>query len=468
MNRLFILILLVTPLFGCGSHCGTDAWDNFIRLGIRQNSVCHSEFTSGSTIGLSVSVPSSSRGLWVDDNVVPRTLTFSHGGASVKCSRNGGASFSDCDTSSTLAWLVGDYSVEHIIRAYSNEGLYEDYSFTPSTQYPGVSFLSCDVEEDGTNNTFDSFETAHLGAGSKVICLTDGVSITNSVGLSGDDMIIGGDDTTIVVRQGQTGSFVSTRNSGTSAQMSMFTASGRTGVKFIGLTLDYNTGGSGWAVKADSSSQDIQLLHSSVTNSGASGAAYVIYVLGSSGGTTPITIHDSTITAAEDKTAVLVSSGTVAITDSTIETKYQGVRVSIGATASVSDSTVYCNGSSGASDYPLYNFRGTLSVTDSVIKDGCGNGAVVVDDNNFSAAVVNLEGTTIKRTNQVTGNTSQALVALNGGSGNQFNSSGNQNLVCNEATATVAFTGMSTGTFSGSWSDTSQLNGNPATISDCP
>lgn len=353
----------------------------------------------------------------MDDNTSARTLTFTHLGSSAYCSRDGGLNFGSCDSSSTLIWLASDYSKKHVIRVYGNNGYYEDYELTPSIQYPGVSFISCDEEEDGTNNTFDTFESARLGTGTKVICLSNGVTISNSVALNGDDMIIGGDNTTIVVRQGQTAGFVSTRNSGTSAQMSVLTATGRTGVKLIGVTIDFNTGGSGWAVKADSSSQDIQILHSTITNSGVAGSAYTVYLDGNSGNTTPIKIHDSTISVAEGKMGAFVSSGTLAVTDSVIASKYRGIQVSIGSTATVTDTTIYCDGSSDATDYPLYNFRGTLSITNSLIKDGCGNGAIAIDDNNFSGGVTNIEGSTLKRTAQVTGNTGTALKALNGGGG---------------------------------------------------
>ncbi|MCB0365872.1 MAG: hypothetical protein H6624_07205 [Bdellovibrionaceae bacterium] len=466
----FSLLILVSllSLTGCGSHCGTDGWDNLFRLGARQNQNCTSESASTSAVGLSVTVPNSTRTLWVDDNVTPRTLTFTHSGSSAYCSRDGGASFGSCDSTSSLVWLTSDYSQKHIIRAYGNNGYYEDYEFTPSSQYSGVSFISCDEEEDGTNNTFDLFESSRLGTGSKVICLTNGVTINNSVALNGDDMTFGGDNTTIVVRQGQTAGFVSTRNSGTSAQMSVFTATGRTGIKLVGVTIDFNTGGSGWAVMADSSSQDIQILHSTITNSGVAGSAYTVNIDGNSGSTTPIKIHDSSISVAEGKMGAFVDSGTLVVTDSVITSKYQGIRVSIGSTATVTNSTIFCDGSSDATDYPLFNFRGTLTVTNSTIKDGCGNGAIAIDDNTFTGGVTNIEGSTLKRTAQITGNTGTALKALNGSGGNQFNSSANQNLVCNESTATVGFTGMSTGTYAGSWSDTSQLNGNPATISDCP
>jgi len=463
---LFSFILL-TLLTGC-DQCGDSIFNRVARGFSKEASQCSTSSTptpeESVTLEISVTKPVSSRTIWVDDEVSKRTISFTHNGDSLSCSRDGGTSFGSCDSASSLIWLTADYSSQHVIKVETTDGQSETYSFIPSTDYPGVSFVSCDSEEDGTNAEFDQFTSAHLGVANKVICISDAVTISNSAIILDTAMVFTANDITLIAREGQTATFYGNRATGTSDQQSIFTASGISGVRLVGLNIESSSGGSSWMLRANTSSEDIQVIDSVLTNSVSTGAHWFIYVTGSSGNTTPIQIIRSTLTADEAKTAVFVSSGTATISNSIINTKYRGVHVSIGSTANINNTTVTCT-STDASDYPVYIYRGTANINDSTINDGCGNGAVALDDNNFATSTATMEGTLIKRTTNASGNTSAALVALGSNTMN-FNSTSNQNRICNESGSSEDFTAVSSGTFGGTWVDASQLNG--GVLADCP
>lgn len=461
--KISMLVLCLLFTTGC-SVCGTSLLKKISRGFDSEPGKCEDSTSLSSEVSVSVTIPTSSRTIWVDDEVGQRTLSFTYSGDSVSCSRDAGTTYEDCDSGSTLIWNVSDYSTQHIIKVENSAGESDTYTFTPSTQYPGVSFVTCDSEETGTNNEFDSFETAHLGVANKVICISDGVTIENSVAINDGDLIVGADNITIIARHGHTAIFKTTRGSGTAAQQSIFTLSGRSGVKFVGLKFDSDTGGSSWSIQPSTSSQDIEIHDSEFVNNNATGAHYSVYVTGSSGSTTPIKVKRSKFTMDEAKTAVFLSSGKLDLSNSTIDTKYRGLHASIGTTGTITDTKITCT-STDTTDYPVYNFRGDITVTNSTLVDGCGNGAIVINDNNASATSATIEGVTFKRSTNVSGNTAAAIVALNGGSGNSFNSSANQNLICNEPSSTEDFTAVSSGTFAGTWVDGNQLNG--GVISDC-
>ncbi len=126
---------------------------------------------------LQVSLFQSHRNVWIAGNPIPRTVTFSHDLGTAYCS-NDDVNFSECSTG-TYTWAWADAANTHTIRIEDDNGyVLDSFSFTPSSEYPGVSPGTCGLTIN-SGESFSSIGSSLLGSGN-IICVANGVNISES------------------------------------------------------------------------------------------------------------------------------------------------------------------------------------------------------------------------------------------------------------------------------------------------
>ncbi len=161
-----------------------------------------------------------------------RTLSVTHNGDSISCSTDGGSTWSSCASNTTAVWPTNGYNSVFKIRVNKsnapNDG--ESVSLTPSALYASIDeFVTCD-ETVTANESFGTFE-ARLVEGA-VVCLNDGVKITNSDASPEGSVSVSANNVTIYVKKGHTATIENLR----SGNVKTFESTGSY-TRLIGLSL---------------------------------------------------------------------------------------------------------------------------------------------------------------------------------------------------------------------------------------
>ena len=414
---------------------------------------------NNSDISFSVSFPSIQRKIWVSDNETSRTVSFPHTADSLRCTVDGGSTSSCSEATSTWTWAVNDYNKEHTIDFLKGDTV-KTYTFTPSQQFPNLSFVSCDVEISADED-FDTFETRITGSNT-VFCFSDNVNITNTG--SNTDIVVGFDNITLIARRGQTATFRTTRASGGSADQPVFSLDNQSGIRLVGLNIELVNGGASWGVRTNASSQDLIVDSCSLSNTAGLGSSYLLNFVGG-GSTTSLKVQNSTLTAGTTETGIVSSFSAIVEADNLkITGGTRAVSVTVSATLTLKDSTII---NSVTADTILSLFNGaSLNMTNTNVQDGSGQGTITLNDPGSGTTALNINNCTFTRTTDNSGNTDQ-VIDLDGTS--TMTVDGSNNLFCATNTSTVTFSaifGGSTGTHTGAFSLGDQQNS--GTINTCP
>jgi len=400
---------------------------------------------------LAVTLPIASRIYYVSDETAVRTVTFNYndpGDATLECSSDGGGSFSSCTSGTTLVWTTANYNQSHVIRLTSPTIATETYTFTPSTLFPGLTFLTCDVEV-AANEDFNTFEATRVNA-SRTVCLSNGVTISNSG--AQDRISFGANNITVIVREGQTGSIQTTRNTGTSTDDTAILLFTRTGIKLIGLTI--SAAGSGYAITSLSTTAGIY--HSTLT---ASGSGQTIY------GDGTYTIVNSTIQqTGTGFESIRGSTGSFTISGSTITSAAGPAFYSWGGTQVFSNSTFQSNTTTRTTVEFLDGTTATLN--NNTLVDGGGGGHLYLSNSAAQTTTAEINGNTFKT--GAAANPPGGTYSLKGGANGvrTLNSASNGNLFCHVDPART-FDGVKDANFSGGTFVTANQT-NAGVIGLCP
>ncbi len=136
----------------------------------------------------------SDRKYWLASNEVPRTIRIEHEGQEVRCSRDGGSTFENCDTPSTLIWRQEDYNQQHVVQTRMQDGKSYFKTFTPSEVYPDIEWITagCDhtISADDSINDVQSY----FSSSSATLCIDPKVTISGilnaAINLGGDLVVI--------------------------------------------------------------------------------------------------------------------------------------------------------------------------------------------------------------------------------------------------------------------------------------
>ena len=183
-------------------------------------------------IELSATVLQPVRHIVASDEVSQRKVDITTNADSLECSSDDGLSWQACPSMTTWTWDVANFAATHRIRATKALAVNNltEVSFTPSQSWGTQrSLVTCTVEVTA-NESFDAFETRFVD--NAVICLADGVRITNS-GSQGS-IAVTESNVTVLARSGQSAVIENPR---TDADVVTLEISGE-GNRFSGLTVE--------------------------------------------------------------------------------------------------------------------------------------------------------------------------------------------------------------------------------------
>lgn len=476
-SKYYFLILL--PLFfihlqGCSPQCR----QNFVERAsaIFKSGDCPAQSPSNElvidppvvTISYSASFPTSSQNYWLSDQSSNRTVTLTHDADSIECSRDNGSTYGSCNTSTTLIWNVADYSVNHKVRFTKASAESVVYTFKPSDQFSNIEFLTC-TETVSSNENFSTF-ASRLSTGSKVICIDNGVQISRPAATADNQITFGANDITILAKTKSQAEFINNNNSaGTTDQRSFFDIIGRTNIKIYGIKFTSNDGGSSYAVQAQSASQNVVVNNCEFVNAVTTGTFYGVKVSGS-GATQAIQVKNSVFSLAGNGHYALsaATNSVVQFSSNVVSSLYRGIYSQFTSQVTSSSNTYNITSANGIA---FDIFQSSLTSSGDTINDSVGLGIVILNNGGSPGSTTTYvtDGTTYKRKNALTSNSSSPVIKINNGTGTYVvNSSTNNNLACNESTTAVSYGSYISGTASGTFSANSQLNGNPATFANCP
>ncbi len=413
--------------------------------------------------------PSNRRSIWVDDNALPRTVSFTYDANSmiaVDCSRDGtNYSAADCNSATSLVWNVGEEANTHGVRVIHADGTVETATFIPTVEHGTMSFVSCDYEFD-SNGNYDTavsssatgavaFLTA-LGTGSTVSCFSDNVTIANGGATENlTDRIAS--NVTLIARQGQSAKI--DQNDLNDILLAIGSGSSATNINLVGLTLESEGGGGYNTVGVFSMADNIVFDSCTIQSVFAAASAQAVHVNqgGSSG--MPIKFINSIIKSISNAALYGFNPTTyIYVENSTIESDYYNLQIGSGVVElTVKDSKLINNGTS-ATDYLLRNFSGnpTIHFDNNLFLDHSGGGldmvngtTLILDDNRF------------RRTNNATAGHNTSFIKIATGS-LTINSSNDGNSFCHEDSVNAAilsgFPIGGGGTYAGTYTAANQVN----------
>ena len=389
---------------------------------------------------LDVDFYESSRSVWVNDNPLPRTVHFTHSGESAQCSSDNGANYFDCNNGS-FVWNPANYTTIHHIKAFHSDGTEEHITFNPSVEYPGLTFVTCDVNVTSATTSYSGLNSI-LSTANQVICFDDGYSIDTGLGSA----LALQDDTHLIVRQGQSATL-----SNSNGPVMAYTSTNPGYLKVYGLNISADNGAaSEIAVSvtngSSSSNQVIEFIDCTIETLRSGG--FALKTNSSSIGSTDVKVI-RTILAAESGGTALGNIGTTG-PGVTIETQESFVKSNFRAVFASNGDTQIKNGSvvSGLGPNPAVIIRNnaTVEVHDSQVSTKYNNAINLDCATSTKISTLVLEDSVISR--KGTGASGNAINLNNQASSctTQVQSTGNNNIFCQGSAGGPTFSGILGGT----------------------
>ncbi len=372
-----------------------------------------------------ITLPISKRKIWVADDTFIRTVSFTHDGSGVLCSKDAGVTYIPCSDLNSFIWKSKNFSVEHKIKFFRVGSKSAVYSFIPSLLFPDITFVNCDGNVKG-NIRFDTFKENLNRAPNRTLCLNNAAYIHNSGADSAMDLYE--NNVRLISRQGDTSVFNAESFS------SILNLVGASGFSMVGITLRFNYNNNDRYILKSSGAENVYLDSVSMTNMNTTSSDGGRLITATSGFVSaPLKIHNSEFDSGSGFGVEFLSSTSVAeITDSSIVGR-RGALSNAGW-MKVTDSTLGANGST-ASAKPILISGGRLDLTDSTVYDSAGRGAIHFAT---SSGTVNMNGSMIRRGYS---NSSFSSTVFYDGTGTSHVVNGSGNVFCNEAVSPT-FTGV--------------------------
>lgn len=401
---------------------------------------------------LSLSHYETKRNIWVNDvsHVSPRTVTFTHSGVSSECSRDGGSSFSSCDTASSFIWNIGDENINHVIRVHHANGSSEEVTFKPLDWYPNLQFVSCTHTFSSSFLVNDSSFTSALGTANNVVCLDDATTINDN---AGSGLILNTSNITLISKIGHSAQIINA--TGRSLQINGSTSN----VKVVGIELRTN-GSSTNNVQVDGSTQDIHFQDVHFISTASTAGYWNINVNGAGTNSNPIQFRNCFIDSQNFEDGLRANNSVVKAEKIHIKSNRIGIDIISNADVEVLDSLIQTTGSSASDNKSIQvNGPSSLFLDQSVIIDNSGAGLVLAAGGmSGDNATADINRSVFIRRNANA--TSTAAIVSPAAAGDRLlNSTHNQNLFCSEAVA-VSFSDMTDNNHNGSsnWSNANQVS----------
>lgn len=381
MKKLLCLLVLVLASSSC----------NIIQLFLDGKTNVPNEFFDGASAELHLNFPQQKRTHYVDDEQAIRTININYSGGSLTCSEDGGANFTPCN--SPYTWEITNYNTVHVIKLTSGKGEMIE-SFTPSTKFPGLTFLTC-TQNVTSNETAAAFISRAPGANG-VVCINDGVTINNA-GADGS-IDLGATDITIIAREGHNVNFTSSQG------IEVFNDGSRNNSNYIGFSISGTVNSQkGFSITgANVDVEDVSINLSGNTSQGMNIS------------TNSINLKGLNITTGDlgSSYSLYINNSNVNIDDSTLEAGYQPIYFwkndENAYNVNLLNTTIRglkTNPGTGISPgvISIYNNNGTNNVninfTDSTIESS--GGPAILYSGNAAPGItnINLTNTKIKRLN---------------------------------------------------------------------
>lgn len=179
---------------------------------------------------IEVNFPEQKRTKYISDESLIRTVNFNFlPFGELWCSSDDAQNFVECGDG--YVWEVADYNTEHIVEYRGDNGNIFSTTFTPSTELPNISFLTCTFEVTA-NESFAAFY-GRTFSDPTVACIGDGVQISNAGADSPISFAF--PNITVIARQGDVATFSSAK-----ATDSIFDDVSRGNIDYIGLKVTGN------------------------------------------------------------------------------------------------------------------------------------------------------------------------------------------------------------------------------------
>lgn len=271
------------------------------------------DFFQGQRLYLNITYPELKRDFYTHRDSKARTINFDYPwDAEVSCSEDAGATWFSCSGNS-FVWSYANYAVEHHFKVYRGSDEYL-VKFTPSAQFPGLTFAACTNTFSTSDSIQNTFATLSPGGG-EVICLDDGVVIDND----GNDNAIGFavPNIKVVADLGTSATIRNINQSGTNTVDTF----GRDNTSYYGLKIEIGVI-QAYAFVLSGNNSNIWECDISSTNVGAYGAVSV-----AGNGANKIAhsiLHHSGISSGE---ALKVNNATVNIESSEVKGGYTAIYI---------------------------------------------------------------------------------------------------------------------------------------------
>lgn len=381
----------------------------------------------GNSGSLALFIPGSFRDQWVDDNTLPRTVTYPVGSYShAECSKDG-VNFTSCPVGS-MTWEWADRTLQHTIRAYTGSD-YDEVVFRPDDYYSSVVPINCTHQVSGTSTFDDTFLNAGLGADNNVICFDDNTTLTPGSITSID---ITNNNITLVVRQGHHATLQQT------GEDNLVSVSGQ-GAVIMGFDILSSATSGGFSAIQSNAAQGVRVIDNHIEVTSAGSYAVPLLFDAGSGTTTPnYTRHNLIIGP------------------------MFGVKADAGGIGIVEDSVVRGTGTNATQHrIVVVNDGGSsLTINDSLLAVNVGT-AVQLEGGSATGATFEMNRTKAIRNASGAGTNSSPFLAANLASsigGENFNSPDHGNYLCNENPGNRHFATVTNGgTSGGTWTATSEI-----------
>lgn len=355
MNSLWVCICLVF-LTSC----------NVIKM-IKDDAKVPDDFFSGGELFLDITYEPAYRNFYTHSDTAFREIFLDYPwDATLECSSDGGATFTDCGQINTYTWDHANYTNTHVFKVI-RDGEEFSKTFTPSSTFPGIAFGAC-THNITTSGSMQNKINAITEAVGDVICIADGVVIHND----GDDGAItfSVNDIKVVAN---TGDYVVLENT-LEAAIPVVNNLNKSNTHFYGLSIE-STVASSHAYFLSGAGSSIWDCNISSNDAGAvkvTGAASSVSINNSS-------IYNDSLSSGE---ALLLQDAQVNINESFISGGFKAIKVYYNATNTINiDKSIIASyktdyeslDSTATIDFShLTNYTVTTNITDSVVESSGG------------------------------------------------------------------------------------------------
>jgi hypothetical protein len=400
----------------------------------------------GTNQGLTLSLEPfpSDRNLWIADNPLPRRVQINTNGTEVTCSRDGtNYSTTECPSGTHFEWTETEYTNLQTIyvRARNDEGEAVEEEFTPSTEYPGLVFTSCDVTfntsgnlDDGTYSTLNS----QLMTNNQVVCFGSGLNLPTNITVTEGAINLGpidltGDGIIMIAGQGHNVTLVNGQLNQDLLYINM-----SMGSKVVGLNFESHASTGGWATIILNSSQDVSLENIRIMNSWNAGQGVRV---ANSGDTTAIQLINSEVVMSAGGTAVFgyQAAANLEIVNSHLFSNGRNIHLTQDASCVVEGSHIENTGMA-ATNHLFYGINGgNFVANNSIFVDGSGGGFSLDGATSGTVTVEVNNNIFIRRASGLLGDRALFYGGSSPGAVELLNSTSNGNAFCAEAPANHSF-----------------------------